>query len=80
MLTNIQKEQVASNLMMSRLLSKIEVLETNSKNDNLFSTTTKQYIDSKFLSLFPINKKDEFLSVEHSIINEIDFVSKLVCK
>lgn len=75
----IQKELIANNFMLNRLLSKVEVLETNLKN-NSCSAMTNNYIDSDFLSLFPIKNKDEFLSVEHRIINEIDFVSKLVCK
>ncbi|XP_016658072.1 uncharacterized protein LOC107883115 isoform X1 [Acyrthosiphon pisum] len=73
---NIKKELVASNLILNRLLTKVEVLETNSKN-NINSAMDNQYIDSNFLSLFPINNKDEFLSVESNIVNEVDFVLKL---
>lgn len=76
---NIKKELVASNLILNRLLTKVEVLETNSKNNNLNSAMANQYIDSNFLSLFPIKDKDEFLSVESNIVNEVDFVLKLVC-
>ncbi|XP_060858689.1 uncharacterized protein LOC132936344 [Metopolophium dirhodum] len=74
---NIKKELVASNLILNRLLTKVEVLETNSKNNNLNSAMANQYIDSNFLSLFPIKDKDEFLSVESNIVNEMDFVLKL---
>ncbi|KAF0722100.1 Uncharacterized protein FWK35_00032924, partial [Aphis craccivora] len=55
---------------------KVEVLETNSKNNNLNSAMANQYIDSNFLSLFPIKDKDEFLSVESNIVNEVGFVLK----
>jgi len=65
---NIKKELVASNLMLNRLLTKVEVLETNSKSNNLNSAMANQYIDSNFLSLFPINNKDAFLSVDISKI------------
>ncbi|CAI6355059.1 unnamed protein product [Macrosiphum euphorbiae] len=74
---NIKKELVASNLILNRLLTKVEVLETNSKNNSLNSAMANQYIDSNFLSLFPIKDKDEFLSVESNIVNEVDFVLKL---
>lgn len=76
---NIKRELVASNLILNRLLTKVEVLETNSKNNHLNSTMANQYIDSNFLSLFPIKDKDAFLSVELNIVNEVDFVLKLVC-
>lgn len=76
---NIKKELVASNLILNRLLTKVEVLETNLKNNNLNSAMAYQYIDSNFLSLFIIKDKDEFLSVESNIVNEVDFVLKLVC-
>lgn len=76
---NIKRELVAFNLILNRLLTKVEVLETNSKNNHLNSTMANQYIDSNFLSLFPINDKDAFLSVKLNIVNEVDFVLKLVC-
>jgi len=76
---NIKKELVASNLILNRLLTKVEVLETNSKNNSLNSAMANQNIDSNFLSLFPIKDKDEFLSVESNMVNEVDFVLKLVC-
>ncbi|KAL4153604.1 hypothetical protein QTP88_001437 [Uroleucon formosanum] len=72
-----RKELVASNFILNRLLTKVEVLETNSKNNNLNSAMANQYIDSNFLSLFPINNKDAFLSVELKIVNEVYFVLKL---
>jgi len=70
---------VAFNLILNRLLTKVEVLETNSKNNNLNSAMANQYIDSNFLSLFPIQNKNEFSSVESMIVNEANFVLKLVC-
>ncbi|KAL4100996.1 hypothetical protein QTP88_021017 [Uroleucon formosanum] len=76
-LLNIQKELVANNFMLNRLLSKVEILESNSKLNNGFSSTTNQYIDSNFLSLFPMKTKEEFLSIENKSVNELDFLSKL---
>jgi len=65
--------------MLNRLLSKVEVLESNSKNNNIgYSSKTNQYIDSDFLSLFPMKTKEEFLSIEDKIVHDLDFVSKLV--
>jgi len=31
-----------------------------------------QYIDTNYLFLFPINKKDSFQLIENNIINELD--------
>jgi len=77
---NIKKELIASNLMLTRLLYKVEVLEFNSKNNSLNSVMVNQYIDKNFLSLFPINDKDGFQLIENNILNELDFVTKLVLK
>lgn len=77
---NIKKELIASNLMLTRLLYKVEVLECNSKNNSLNSMMANQYIDTNFLSLFPINNKDGFQLIENNILNELDFVTKLVLK
>lgn len=77
---NIKKELIASNLMLTRLLYKVEVLEYNSKNNSLNSVMANQYIDTNFLSLFPINNKDGFQLIENNILNELDFVTKLVLK
>ncbi|XP_060882095.1 uncharacterized protein LOC132953759 [Metopolophium dirhodum] len=77
-LIKIQKELVANTFMLNRLLSKVEVLESNSKNNNIgYSSKTNQYIDSDFLSLFPMKTKEEFLSIEDKIVHDLDFVSKL---
>lgn len=57
--------------MLNRLLSKVEVLESNSKNNNIgYSSKTNQYIDSDFLSLFPMKTKEEFLSIEDKIVHD----------
>lgn len=78
-LIKIQKELVANTFILNRLLSKVEVLESNSKNNNSWnSSTTNQYIDSNFLSLFSMKTKEEFLSIEDKIVHEVDFVSKLI--
>jgi len=78
-LIKIQKELVANTFILNRLLSKVEVLESNSKNNNTWnSSTTNHYIDSNFLLLFTMKTKEEFLSIEDKIVHEVDFVSKLV--
>jgi len=77
---NIKKKLIASNLMLTRLLYKVEVLECNAKNNSLNSVIANQYIDINFLSLFPINNKDGFQIIENKILNELDFVTKLVLK
>lgn len=69
---------MAYKLILNRVLAKVEVLESNSNNNNLSSTTSNYHIDSSFLLLFPIKNKEEFLSIENKIVNEIDFVSMLV--
>ncbi|KAL4123106.1 hypothetical protein QTP88_015336 [Uroleucon formosanum] len=75
-LLNIQKELVANNFMLNRLLSKVEVLESNFKLNNGFFSTTNQYIDSNFLSLFPMKTKEEFLSIENKIFYKKIFVDE----
>ena len=77
-LIQIQKELISNKFLLKRLLSKVEVLELNSKNNSNSTTTNNNYIDSSFLSLFPIRNKEEFLSIENKIINEPDFISMLV--
>ncbi|KAE9530085.1 hypothetical protein AGLY_011547 [Aphis glycines] len=74
---NIKKELIASNLILTRLLYKVEVLECNSKNNCLNSVMVNQYIDTNFLSLFPINNKEGFQLIENNILNELVFVTKL---
>ncbi|XP_025422698.1 uncharacterized protein LOC112692286 isoform X2 [Sipha flava] len=76
-LIQIQKELISNKFLLKRLLSKVEVLELNSKNNSNSTTTNNNYIDSSFLSLFPIRNKEEFLSIENKIINEPDFISML---
>lgn len=41
-------------------------------------STTNLYIDSNFLSLFPMKTEEEFLSIEDKIVHKLNFVSKLV--
>ncbi|XP_025405611.1 uncharacterized protein LOC112679892 [Sipha flava] len=76
-LIQIQKELISNKFLLKRLLSKVEVLELNSKNNWNSTTTNNNYIDSSFISLFPIRNKEEFLSIENKIINEPDFISML---
>lgn len=63
--------------MLNRILSKVEV-QTNLGSNNLHSATANHPLDSSFLSMFPINNKEQFASIEHTIITEQEFVSKLV--
>lgn len=74
----MQKELVANNLILKRILSKVEVLESNLSNTNVYSTTVHQYLDSNFLLMFPINNKEQFTSIKNTIKTEQDFVLKLV--
>lgn len=65
--------------MLNRILSKVEVLETNLNNNrNLHSETANRYLDSSFLAMFPINDKEQFVSIENTIVTEKEFVLKLV--
>lgn len=76
-LNNLYKEKVASNLMLNRIMVKIEGIEANLKNKNL-NTDSSIYFDTEFLSLFPINSVNEFKFVEDQIQNSLEFVSKMV--
>lgn len=62
--------------MLNRILLKVENIEkmmTKNKNND-----TSVLLNQSFLSKFPIDGQDGFLLVENCILNELDFVSKLV--
>lgn len=68
--------QIATNLMLNRLLSKVEIIETYLKNKN---TNVKNIeIDIQFLSNFPIRNAENFVLIEDCIENEFEFALKLV--
>lgn len=75
-LNSILQEQAAFKLMFNRMLAKMELMEVNLQSR--FQQVNSVQIDPQFLLLFPIKNADEFLSIENSIKNEIDFVQKLV--
>lgn len=66
---NILQGQTATNLMLNRILAKIEVIEANLKNtsQNLVPTV---YIDPNFFNYFPIQNAEELFSIENRINNE----------
>jgi hypothetical protein len=72
-LNKIYKEQVSSNLLLQRVLSKIEGIEANSL------TISKKFVhlDSNFLNLFPINSTISFMQNKNRIRDDSDFILKL---
>ncbi|XP_016660506.1 uncharacterized protein LOC107883942 isoform X2 [Acyrthosiphon pisum] len=75
-LNNLYRENIATNLMLNRVMVKVEGIEANLKNKNL-NTDSTIYLDTQFLTLFPINSTNEFNLIENQIQNSSDFVSKL---
>lgn len=63
--------------MLNRVMVKVEGIEVNLKNKNL-NTDSTIYLDTEFLTLFPINSTNGFNLIENQIQNLSDFVSKLV--
>jgi len=55
---NILKAQTTTNLMLNRILAKIELIEANlqNKSHNIVPTV---YIDPHFLSYFPLKNSEE---------------------
>lgn len=76
-MNNLHKEQASSNLLLHRILSKIEVLEANNSKIHQ-APMTSIYLDSDFLTQFPIKSFNWFCAIEERIRNELNFVSKLV--
>lgn len=74
LLHHISQEQIEIKLVLNRILSKLENLEGNSKQN------TSIYLETDFLNHFPINNEDELNKVNDFILNELGFVDKLVCK
>lgn len=64
-------------MILCSILSKVENIEKKLskylKDDNKSAV-----LDKTFLSKFPINNAEEFLMVETCILNEPEFISKLV--
>ncbi|CAI6342670.1 unnamed protein product [Macrosiphum euphorbiae] len=75
-LNNLYRENIATNLMLNRVMVKVEGIEANLKNKNL-NTDSTIYLDTEFLTLFPINSNNGFNLIENQIQNSSDFVSKL---
>lgn len=77
-LNRLSQEQVVMKSMLSRILSKLEHIETNLKKN--CSSNSSVYLEPVFLNQFPMNKPDEFKVIENLILNNMqDFIEKLVC-
>lgn len=74
-LEKLNQGVVQNNLMLKRLLAKIEIMETNQKVD---STGGYLYVDPEFLAQFPIINSYGYKLVEDQIVNEPDYTLKLV--
>lgn len=78
-LNKLSKQQATTNFILNRVLSKIEVMEANSKiNHTSVSQNMEEELDEIFLASFPIKNEDEFSSVELQLQNDKKFVAKLV--
>lgn len=73
-LNKMYKEQVSSNLLLQRVLSKVEGIEANS----LTLSNKSVHFDSDFLNLFPLNSVKDFVQNENKIREDTNFISKLV--
>jgi len=71
-LNNILQGQIGIKLLLNRVLSKLE--------NNSFEKNNQQSIqlDKTFLSNFPIDNAERFMSIENLILNENGFATKLV--
>lgn len=74
LLHHISQEQIEIKLVLNRILSKLENLERNSKQNN-----TSYCLETDFLKHFPINSGDKFIEVNDFIVNVVGFIDKLVC-
>ncbi|XP_025191671.1 uncharacterized protein LOC112591933 [Melanaphis sacchari] len=72
----ILQGQTATDLMLNRILAKIELIEANLKNTSQNINPTV-YIDPNFLGYFPLKNSEELLVIENLINNETEFVLKL---
>jgi len=72
LLHHISQEQIEIKLVLNRILSKLDSLEGNSKQN------TRTYLETDFLNHFPINSRDKFNEVNEFILNDLVFVDKLV--
>jgi len=66
---------VENNFILKRLLAKVEAMETNQKVD---SSGGDIYLDPEFIAQFPISNSDNYKFVENQIINEPEYIQKLV--
>jgi hypothetical protein len=73
LLHHILQEQIEIKLVLNRILSKLENLEGNSKQN------TSTYLETDFLNYFLINNQDQLNKVNDFILNELGFIDKLVC-
>jgi len=71
------QEQISTNLMINRILAKMQIMEANLKNKGQ-NNDTSICIDSQFLSYFPLKNAEELFLLENRIKNEFEFVPKLV--
>lgn len=71
-MSGILKEQSCIKLTLNRILSKIDGNSIGNSNEQPLS------LDGSFLSKFPMTNFEEFMLVENCILNESDFVPKLV--
>lgn len=63
-------------MILNRILLKVENIEKMMRKNKY--NETSELLNQSFLSKFPIDGQDRFLLVENCILNELDFVSKLV--
>lgn len=64
-------------MILNRILNKVENIER--KVSKYFKDYDRsEVLDKTFLSKFPIKNAEEFLMIETCILNEPDFISKLV--
>jgi len=78
MLNNLARDQNIIKLTQERILSKIELLEINSKTGRQNISEPSIFLDSSFCDHFPMQNENMFLEVEHLITNDKSFVDKLV--
>lgn len=64
-LNNLLKENIATNLMVKRIMVKVEGIETNLAANEKNNQTPSIYLDSQFLSSFPINHINKFHEIEN---------------
>lgn len=76
-LNNLARDQNIIKLTQERILSKIEVLEINSRTGRQ-NLSEPIYLDSSFCDHFPMQNANMFLEVEQLITRDKSFKDKLV--